>query len=131
MRRAVEQHPLALLDWSTLDPDDVREVSLGYKVTPKGGGAVDIHNKAEKKKQRAPPVGQLFHSDAHRWYFYPRVTPSEGLIFVQCDSRHPRQCFHTAFWDDSGGSGEPRRQSIELHAICAFPKKGGPLASRL
>eukprot|EP00747_Dinoflagellata_sp_TGD_P220108 gnl/TRDRNA2_/TRDRNA2_92118_c0_seq3.p1 gnl/TRDRNA2_/TRDRNA2_92118_c0~~gnl/TRDRNA2_/TRDRNA2_92118_c0_seq3.p1 ORF type:complete len:355 (+),score=53.29 gnl/TRDRNA2_/TRDRNA2_92118_c0_seq3:97-1065(+) len=122
--QTVEQHPLALLDQSSVDQNQIRVMSLGYKVAPKrGDGNADIFNKSAPEQQQAPAIGQLVHSDAHRWYYYPQLTPDEALVFVQCDSRdHRRCCFHTAFWDESAPPDARRRQSIELHAICVFPK---------
>jgi len=123
-RMAVMQHPLAMLDWTTVAEGDMKTESLGYAVTPKGGeegGTFDA-----PKRTQAPPINRIYHSDSHHWYFFPSMLPSEMLIFSQCDSRqdHARHCFHTAFWDPTAPPDAPRRQSIELHTLCAFPKKG-------
>ena len=121
--RAVEQHPLALLDASTLHPDDVKAVSLGYSVTPKGSGKDGKANrpaeeaKPASKKNFAPSVGQLVHNSAHQWYYYPRLTPDEILVFTQCDSAADTMCFHTAFWDPTAPENPSRRKSIELHLV--------------
>lgn len=125
----VEQHPLALLHPSTLDLDDIRSVSLGYKVAPKSSAdkkalSADIHNKADESKQQAPDVGQLVHNDRHQWHYWPKMTPNEILVFVQFDTRdRHKQVFHTAFFDETAPKDFKRRQSIELHAVCTFPKK--------
>merc|ERR1712187_547056 len=99
-RVPVEQHPLALLDWSSVDPEDVVSVTLGYSVTPKAG-----------EGSMQPPIGQLVHSTAHRWYFYPNMQTDEALVFTQVDGRpgFPRHSCHTAVKHAMNSDPVPRQ----------------------
>jgi len=60
----------------------------------------------------------------HRWYYYPKMTKDELLLFKMFDSdtSNPgRYCFHTAFSDPEIPSDVPCRQSIEVRAFVYFP----------
>ena len=86
----VYQHPLALLDWTTVNSSDIESVSLGYKVTPKGGaeGAGETQHKEDNNSQQyAPAIAQLYHNSKHQWFYYPQMKVDEMLVFTQCDSR--------------------------------------------
>jgi len=108
-RVPVEQNPLALLDWTSVDPADVVKVTLGYSVTPKAGQTV------------APPIGQLRHNAGHRWYFFPNLQTHEALVFTQVDSRpgYPRHSFHTSVKHATKADPVPR-QSVEVRIVCGF-----------
>jgi hypothetical protein len=60
--REVYQHPLAMLDWTTVSPTDIQPVSLGYNVTP-------TRNDSKKNTDTgySPMINQLYHSNAHQW----------------------------------------------------------------
>merc|ERR1712039_29441 len=106
----VETKPLALLDWSSVQPDEVVNVTLAYNVTPKEGkGSVE------------PPIGQIVHNPQHRWYFYPNMKTDEALVFTQVDGRegYPRHSFHTAVNHELKPNPVPR-QSVEVRIICGF-----------
>merc|ERR1711908_159722 len=64
----------------------------------------------------------LRHSDAHRWYYYPRQTKDECLVFKVYDKKEdgPRFVFHTAFTDPSSPPDAPPRKSIEVRAIAFY-----------
>jgi len=64
----------------------------------------------------------LRHSRAHRWYYFPRQTKDECLVFKVYDKREdgPRFVFHTAFSDPSSPADAPPRRSIEVRAIAFF-----------
>jgi len=64
----------------------------------------------------------LRHSDAHRWYYYPRQTKDECLVFKVYDKKEdgPRFVFHTAFTDPASPADAPPRKSIEVRAIAFF-----------
>jgi len=106
----VEEHPLALLEWGSVDPGDLVSVTLGYGVTPKSGtGTVE------------PPIAQLVYNPKHRWVFYPNMQTDEALVFSQVDGRpnHPRHTFHTAVKHSTKECPRPR-QSIEVRILCGF-----------
>jgi len=64
----------------------------------------------------------LRHSDEHMWYYYPRQTKDECLVFKVYDKKEdgPRFVFHTAFDDPSSPPGAPPRKSIEVRAIAFY-----------
>lgn len=112
-RVPVQQYPLALLDWQSVDPCDVVSVTLGYDVTPKAG------------EQVSPPIGQLVHNPGHRWYFFPDMQTNEALVFTQVDSRpgFPKHSFHTAV-RHSTVPDPVERQSVEVRVLCGFLARG-------
>lgn len=120
-RVPVEEHPLALLDWTSVDAADVVKVTLGYNVTPKGGANV------------SPPIGQIAYNPEHRWYFFPNMQTHEALVFTQVDSRegYPTHSFHTAVKHQTKPHPIPR-ESVEVRVICGFlGAEGRPLQSSL
>ena len=100
----VRSMPLALLDSSTVvAPDDFVTFNL----------ETDQYRVVQYR------LGN-FHKKRHRWYYFPKMTSDELLVFKQWDSdvmRPVRTCFHTAF--DNGE--KVLRQSIEVRALCFFP----------
>jgi len=99
---------LAVLDERTLvKPDDYIPVHLhgvGYDL-------IQYNLNARNARQ-------------HKWYYYPRMTKSEVLVFKQWDSdpsKAGRLCFHTAIKDPTAPDGIPARQSIETRAFVFFP----------
>lgn len=61
------------------------------------------------------------HSSAHRWWYYPDMTPDEVLLIKFYDSDHSRawRCPHTAFRDTSRPDARERR-SMEFRAVAYF-----------
>jgi hypothetical protein len=68
-------------------------------------------------------TGEIYlakHSPAHRWYYYPRMTPDEVLVFKSYDSRRDlpvRMTPHCAFDDPTAAPDAPLRQSIEIRCL--------------
>jgi len=116
-RVPVQEHPLALLDWTSVDPDDVVHVTLGYAVTPTSGGLA-----------KQPPIGQVLYNPKHRWYVFPEMQTDEALVFTQVDEREgfPRHSFHTAVKHVARPNPLPR-QSVEVRIICGFLESGVPV----
>lgn len=59
-------------------------------------------------------------SPRHRWYWYPRQTPSEALLLKVYDSAEDgraRLTAHTAFDEPAGAPAAPARRSIELRTL--------------
>jgi hypothetical protein len=57
---------------------------------------------------------------AHRWYWYPRQTPSEAALIKVYDSAtdgRARLSAHTAFDDPTSAADAPPRRSIELRTL--------------
>ena len=63
------------------------------------------------------------HHTRHKWYYYPNMTKSEVLLFMQYASdfkSHSRYTFHSSVRDPSAPPNYVR-QSIELRTIAFFP----------
>jgi hypothetical protein len=96
----VENYPLALCDKRTLSEDDVL--------------AADIYFEGRKGEV------QVFKPNpAHRWYYFPLMTPQEVLIFKIYDSAAGMagMTAHTAFEDPGSPGGSRPRASIETRAF--------------
>lgn len=103
----VDNHLAVLDERSLVKPDDYIQQDLygvGYEVLQY---SLSARNAAQ-----------------HRWYYFPRMTKDEVLIFKQWDSDPAlpgRLCFHTAIRDHGAPAGAPCRQSIEARAFVFFP----------
>mmetsp|Transcript_119742 Transcript_119742/g.211700 ORF Transcript_119742/g.211700 Transcript_119742/m.211700 type:complete len:542 (+) Transcript_119742:70-1695(+) len=72
--------------------------------------------------------------DKHSWYYFPRMTKDEVLIFTQFDSDPncpARFCFHTAFNDPTVDPALPQRESVECRVIAFFPTPDQPCKDSL
>jgi len=61
------------------------------------------------------------HYDRHEWYYFPKMTKSEGILLKQVDSDFTntgRTCFHMAVADPNAPSTSPSRESIEVRMMC-------------
>lgn len=104
----LEKQPLAVCDARSVRPEDLCVFEVHY----------------------ADRVGENYfatHSAEHRWYYYPRMTPSEALLFKQWDSRgtlvggsNATMALHSAFKDPTASEDAPDRESIEVRCICIF-----------
>ena len=107
--RVVSDNPLAILDWTTLDPArDVHGLPRG--ATVEKGNIL---------------VSTVTHNPAHRWMYLPDMTPEEVWFFKQADSRPPRanlsrHAFHTSFRRSGDDGTERSRRSIAVRLLCAF-----------
>ena len=73
-------------------------------------------------RDRTGEVYSLTFSDAHRWYYYPRMQADEVLL-LKCfdsDAGCARFTAHTAFDDPTTGEDAPRRESIEVRTLAFF-----------
>jgi hypothetical protein len=69
---------------------------------------------------RTGEINLARHSDAHRWFYYPSMTPDEVLVFKTYDSRldgPARMTAHCAFDDPSAPTDAPARRSIEARCL--------------
>lgn len=108
---AIYDHHLAVCDGrSVIAPDDY----LPYKI------------KTTKYESEGYYLNVGNH-ELHKWYYYPRMTKNELLIFMQYDSdwKSPsRHCFHTGIRDPTVKNmtmDVPERQSIECRLLAFFP----------
>ena len=92
--------PLAVCDARTIDSKDLLPSDLVYRDW----------------------IGETYavaFNPRHRWYWYPRQTPSEATLLKIYDSATDvaRSTAHTAFDDPSASADAPPRRSIELRAL--------------
>jgi len=68
----------------------------------------------------------LKYSTGHKWYYYPRMTKDECLVFKVFDKKQDgtRFVFHTAFEDPLEPENAPARKSIEIRAIAFYDVPG-------
>eukprot|EP00658_Telonema_sp_P-2_P026714 TRINITY_DN20811_c0_g1_i1.p1 TRINITY_DN20811_c0_g1~~TRINITY_DN20811_c0_g1_i1.p1 ORF type:complete len:311 (-),score=61.02 TRINITY_DN20811_c0_g1_i1:41-973(-) len=77
-------------------------------------------------------VGQNYSmqfNPSHRWYYFPKQTKDECLVFKTYDKKQdgPRFVFHTAFHDPRTPADAPPRRSIEVRAIAFFAPQSGEM----
>jgi hypothetical protein len=102
----VESSPLALCDSSSVARADLIHGPIGGNSVA-GPGAAGYN---------------LAHNPAHRWYYAPRMRPSEAYVFRLCDSDPgaPQWAAHTSFADPTSGPNAAPRQSIEVRTLALF-----------
>jgi hypothetical protein len=65
----------------------------------------------------------LVRREGQQFYYYPRLTREELLVFIGYDSdaKEHAPCAHSAFEDASAPADAPPRQSIELRCVLVMP----------
>jgi hypothetical protein len=108
--RPATQNPLALLDVRSLGPGDL----IDYRYT-----GYETGEEAEGGLVAAP-----VYDPAHRWYYYPGMTPEEVLLTKQNDARpgHTTQCPHTSFFDKTQPDDVAPRRSVETRILAVFER---------
>jgi hypothetical protein len=103
LRHPVRNAPLAVCDAQTIQLADFVPTDLHY---------VD----------RVGEVYSLHFSAAHRWFYFPTMTPQEALLLKCFDSDHTRARFtaHTAVDDPTSPADAPPRESIEVRTLAFF-----------
>jgi len=103
IKHIVEEKPLAMLAVESSPPEDFMKLYLRYR-------------------DRDGENYVLKHSDKHKWYYFPRITPDEVILLKTYDSEQDgraRFVAHTAF--DHAETENPRtRESLEIRTICFF-----------
>ena len=72
---------------------------------------------------RTAEVYHISYSEAHRWLYFPKMTPDEALIFKVFDTDPDagiRFTAHSAFDDPDTPTNANPRESIELRALALF-----------
>ncbi len=97
----IEVTPLAMCDARTLDPGDLLI-----------------------SERRAPGrIGQTYritHNPAHEWFWFPKMTRDEALVFKVYDSdasNQSRWTAHSAFHNPIAPSGAHPRESMEIRSF--------------
>jgi hypothetical protein len=98
--------PLAMLDARTIAAEDLVRNELIYR-------------------ERRGETYALRHNPAHRWFYYPRQTRDEVILFKHFDSAAvdgpcTGAAGHTAFDDPTTPDDAQPRQSVELRALVLF-----------
>lgn len=104
MSGPVKRSPLAVLDASTLDPNDLLATDLVYP-------------------DRLGEIYHLAYNPHQRWYYFPDMRRDEVLLIKGYDSRHDgraRFTPHTAFQAPHTPAGAPPRESIEVRTLAIF-----------
>ncbi len=114
----IEFMPLTLCDGGTVDVADVVYADAWRRTWPRTR-VIDC---------------RLIHSNRQCWFYYPRMTSEEVLIFKQYDTRQAaanlRSTFHTAFEDQSTRENAPSRRTIEARVLAVFHEEDGERAVR-
>jgi hypothetical protein len=80
--------------------------------------------RVERRYQyRTGEVYHIAHNPAHRWYWFPRMTRDEALVFKVFDSdesKPSRFTAHSAFDDPTAPPDAPPRESIETRTFAFF-----------
>ena len=104
INQPIESNPLAVADARSVTMDDLLVAERRYP-------------------GRIGQTYRLKYNPSHRWFYFPKMTRDEALVFKVYDSaRDGRARFtpHTAFEDPATAAGAPARQSIEARALAFF-----------
>ena len=74
-------------------------------------------------RYRTGEVYHIAHHPAHEWYWFPRMTRDEALVFKVYDSdttRPSRFTAHSSFDDPGAPADAPSRESIETRTFAFF-----------
>ena len=78
---------------------------------------------------------RLIHDPGQSWFYFPRMTSDEALLFRQYDTRreHPgrRATYHMAFEDPTTRDDAPDRVSVEARVLAVFRERDPDPAGRL
>jgi len=99
----VYEAPLAVCDAQTIRPEDMIPTDLRYP-------------------DRTGEIYSFAYSGAHRWFYYPEMTPDETLLIKCYDSGTGPSRFtaHTAIQTPDSSPGAPPRRSIEIRTLAFF-----------
>jgi hypothetical protein len=104
MRSPVLRSPLALLDASSVAPEDLIATDHVYP-------------------DRVGEIYHLAYQRRHRWFYFPRMQRDEVVLIKGYDSREDgraRFTPHTAFTDPATPVDAPARESIEVRTLVLF-----------
>jgi hypothetical protein len=104
IRGQVQRAPLALCDAMSVAPEDLVSV-------------------VRQAKDRIGEIQQAVYNPAHRWYYFPEMTPDEALLIKTYDSAtdgRARFTIHTSFEDPNSAADAAPRESIETRCFVFF-----------
>ena len=102
--KPIETDPLAIADARSLEEKDFIAAE-------------------RRHPDRVGEIYQFAYNPNHRWYYFPRMTRDEALVFKVYDSAkdgRARWSAHTSFDDPTTRPGASPRESIELRALAFF-----------
>jgi len=100
----VEERPLAMCDVQSCRDSDFFKLYLNYR-------------------DRVGENYVMSPSPAHRWWYFPRMTPDQAILLKTFDSAtdgRARFVGHTAFEDPTSKKDAPMRESVEIRTICFY-----------
>lgn len=100
----VEERPLAMCDVQSCADEDFFKLFLRYR-------------------DRNGENYVMSPSTKHKWWYFPRMTPSQAILLKTFDSAtdgRARFVGHTAFEDPTSPPEAQMRESIEIRTICFF-----------
>jgi len=104
IRNVVEERPLAMCDVESAPQEDFFKLYLRYR-------------------DRTGENYVMKHSDSHKWWYFPMMTPEQVILLKTYDSEtdgRARFVGHSAFEDPTTRDGAPMRESVEIRTICFF-----------
>ena len=104
LKRRVEEKPLAMCDVTSASPDDMLKMSLRYR-------------------ERTGEIFVMRHSTAHRWWYFPKMTPENVVLLKTYESEtdgRARFLGHSAFEDPNTPPDALVRESIEIRTMAFF-----------
>lgn len=100
----VQRSPLAICDAQSIATEDLKVTELRYG-------------------NRVGEVLQLAYNPAHAWYYFPKMTRDEALVFKCYDSLtdgRARYTAHSAFEHPDTPPTAPERESIEMRTFAFY-----------
>lgn len=116
-----EGRRLAIINvWRPINPQPILDAPLAV-LDAASCHEADLVSSDLVYKDRIGETYNLMHSPAHRWYYFPRQSRSEVIVFKNFDSDSPvNLCPHTAFDDPLTPVDAPLRESIEARVFAIF-----------
>lgn len=100
----VEELPLAMCDALSDADEDMLTMELKYQ-------------------ERTGEIYVMRYSPAHRWYYFPKMGPSQALLLKTYDSEtdgRARFMGHSAFEDPTTAANALKRESIEVRTMAFY-----------
>lgn len=113
MSKPIEQWPLAVCDARTIDDAKFRST---VRHAP-------VRSEPSFEYNRASETRHAFFDANHRWFYFPRMSKNEALLFKNYDTARDgtaRYSMHTAFEDPNTPANPPPRESIESRVFAFY-----------
>ena len=85
--------------------------------------AVDLVASERRAQERIGELELVSFNPAHRWYYYPEMTPGEALLIKTFDASEDGRAtrsIHSAFHNPDAPEDAPPRESIESRMLVLF-----------